>query len=222
MTSEVNPFLDADMSDASSSLTDLESAMLKQMSNIVNKEDRPFSHLDFTSEELKGQPYYMKRGTYRNKISKLSMMGLVEFEYNSGPAFYTIKGVHFGKKRRMMTKLMTRYHTAVISVTNVINTTPFYKSIQKLPPEKRALHDIHLKFQVPDIWAIVSSSPKYKPNPVSQDIFMPVLNTDNLKVRTTVHHTDTVTVVVACTGAPVATTTDDIIRLSNALTRVEE
>jgi hypothetical protein len=54
-------------------------------------------------------------------------------------------------------------HMGVSPVTGVTNTEdktklPIYKEIQKLPPEKRALHDIHLKFQVPDIWTIISSS----------------------------------------------------------------
>ena len=208
------------MKSAVSSLTKLEEAMLKQMTHIVNVERRPFSHLDFTSDEAKGQSYYMKRGTFRNKISKFIMLSLAELEYNSGPAFYTLKGVHFGKKRGM-TQLMTSYHTGVISVIDVTKTS-LYKSIQRFPSENRALHDIHLKFQVPDIWTIVSSSSKYKPNEVSRDISLPVLNTDNLKIRTTIHNTDTVTVVVACSDTPVATTTEDIIRLSNALTRIEE
>lgn len=209
-----------DMKSGVSSFTKLEEAMLKHMTHIVNVERRPFSHLDFTSDAAKGQTYYMKRGTFRNKISKFIMLGLAELEYNSGPAFYTLKGIHFGKKGRM-TQLMTRYHTGIVSVIDVTKT-PLYKSILKLPPEKRALHDIHLKFQVPDIWTIISSNKKYTLNSVSKDIFLPVLNIDGLKIRTTVHHTDTVSVVVACSGAPVATTTDDIIRLSNALTRIEE
>ena len=146
------------------------------MTHIVNVERRPFSHLDFTSDEAKGQSYYMKRGTFRNKIAKFIRIGLVELEYNSGLAFYTLKGVHFGKKRRM-TQLMTSNRMGVISVIDVTKSS-LYKSIQRLPPEKRALHDIHLKFQVPDIWTILSSFSKYKPNEVSKDIFLPVLNTD--------------------------------------------
>jgi hypothetical protein len=177
-------------------LNKLDEAMLKHMAHIVKTQHRPFSHLDFTSDEVKDQPYYMKRGTFRNKISKFIMNGLAELEYNSGVAFYTLKGVCFGKKR--MARLMTRNHREVISVINVTNETQFYKSLHELPPEKRALHDIHLKFSVPDIWTIISSSLKYKPNEVSKDIFLPTLNADNLKIRTT------------------------IIRLSNALTRIEE
>jgi hypothetical protein len=209
------------MKNSISLLTRLEEAMLKRMTHIVNGERRPFSHLDFTSDEVKDEPYAVKYGTFRNKMSKFIMTGKVELEYNSGLAFYTLKGVNFGKKRKMMTQLMTRYHTGVISVTDVTKTQ-LYKSIQKLPPEKRALHDIHLKFQVPDTWTIISSVSKYTPNPYSQDIFLPMLDNDGLKIRTTVHHTDTVSVVVTCSGTPVATTTDGIIRLSNALTRVEE
>ena len=121
----------------------------------------------------------------------------------------------------MMTPSMTPNHMGVSPVTNVtdiITKTPLYKSIQKLPPEKRALHDIHLKFQVPDIWTIISSSKKYIPNPVSKDISLPYIITNNhLKIHTIVHKTGTVTVSVACSFAPVATDTDGLIRLSNAL-----
>ena len=77
--------------------------MLKQMAYIVNVEQRPFSHLDFTSEEVRGQPYAMKYGTFRNKISKFMMTGEVELEYNSGLAFHTLRGVHFGKKNKAPT-----------------------------------------------------------------------------------------------------------------------
>ena len=109
----------------------------------------------------------------------------------------------------------------VISVTDVTRTS-IYKYIQGLPLERRGLHDIQLKFQIPDSWTIISSSSKCTLNPISKDIFLPIISTDNLRIRTTVHHTDTVSVIVACSASPVATTTDDVIRLSNALTRVEE
>lgn len=60
-------------------------------------------------------------------------------------------------------------------------------------------------------------------NPVSKDISLPHIIADNhLKIHTIVHKTDTVTVSVACSFASIATDTDGLIRLSNALTRVEE
>lgn len=217
-------------------MTKLDEAMQEQMAYIVHVERRPFSHLDFTSDRVKGQPYYMTHGTFRNKILDLKKAGEVELCYISGPAFYTLPGVRFGKQKTM-TRGMTQNHMGVPSVitdtgvtgdttasnsTNISNL-PIYKAIQKLPPEKRALHDIHLKFQVPDCWKIISSaSNKYKTNSVSKDIALPIITTNNLRVRTTVHRTDTVTVIVGCSNVPVAITTEDIIRLSNALTRVEE
>jgi hypothetical protein len=170
----------------------------------------------------------MTHGTYRNKILGLKKAGTVETECNSGTAFHTLKDVHYGRRKKvtMMTPSMTPNHMGVSSVTNVtedITKTPLYKSIQNLPPEKRALHDIHLKFQVPTIWTILASSKKYIPNPRSKDISLPYIITSNhLKIQTIVHKTDTVTVSVACSFAPVVTDTDGLIRLSTALTRAEE
>jgi hypothetical protein len=206
----------------------LEEAMLKHIQYLVFKEHRPFSHLDFCSGKVKDQPYFMAHGTYRNKVSKFMKMGKVESEYNSGTAFHTLTGVHFGKRKKSetMTPLMTPNHmgvSPVIDTNDVITNTPLYKSIQKLPAEQKALHDIHLKFQVPSIWNILASSNKYTPNPVSKDISLPYIITSNhLKICTIVHRTDTLTVSVACSFAPVVADTDGLIRLSSALTRVEE
>jgi hypothetical protein len=201
--------------------------MLQHIQYLVLTEHRPFCYLDFCAEKVKDQPYAMAHGTYRNEISKLKKLGIVEQEYNAGTAFHTLTGVHFGKKRKskMMTPMMTPNHMGVSPVTNtnsVIADLPIYKELQKLPPENRALHDIHYRFPVPDSWKIIHASNKYSEHPVSKDIFLPSINTNNLRLRTTVHHTDTVTVVVGCSGSPVAITADDIIRLSIALTRAEE
>ena len=53
-------------------------------------------------------------------------------------------------------------------------------------------------------------------------LFHIIITGNHLKIHTIVHRTDTVTVSVACSFAPVVTDTDGLIRLSNALTRVEE
>ena len=212
-------------------VSQLDEAMLSHMRYLALTEGRSFSYLDFQSFEFNGKTYGMTHGTYRNKISGFKRAGIVETEYNAGPAFHTIKNVHFGnrKKKRMMTPSMTPNLMGVSSVTNVTNTndiitkTPLYESIQKLPAEKRALHDIHLKFQVPDIWTIIAASKRYIPNPASKDISLPhIITSDHLKLQPIIHRTDTVTVSVACSFAPVVTDTYGLIRLSSALTRVEE
>ena len=56
----------------------------------------------------------------------------------------------------------------------------------------------------------------------AKDIFLNPQNVSELKVTLTVHYTDTVSVAVACSMNPVIVDCKGIIRLSNALTRVEE
>jgi hypothetical protein len=46
--------------------------------------------------------------------------------------------------------------------------------------------------------------------------------THDLTIKTTIHHTDTVTVMVACSLIPVAADLKGLLRPSNALSRVEE
>jgi hypothetical protein len=204
----------------------LDDVMLSHIKYIVLQEKRPFSYLDFRSFEVAGQVYNIKHGTFRNKISELIRNRVAELDYRSNVSFYTLKGVNFGKKKDTMTLSVTPHYMGVYHVTNasdVMTKTPLYMFIQNLQPDRRALHDIHLKFQVPDIWTILASSKKYIPNDVSKAIALPCIITSNhLKMHTFVHKTDTVTVSVACSFAPIATDTDGLIRLSNALTRVEE
>ena len=212
----------------------LDEAMLKHIQYLVFKEHRPFSHRDFCSEEAKGQPYAMAHGTFRNKVSKLMKLGIVEIEYNSGTTFYTLKDVHFGnrKKKKMMTPSMTPNHMGVYPVSGVtdkeddeISKTAIYKAIQELPPEQKSVHDIHLTYTVQDIYTILTTSPSSTCvlKPVSKDIHLPKLNTaDSLRIQTIVHRTDTVHVIVGCSNTPVRFDTEGIARLSSGLTRVEE
>jgi hypothetical protein len=93
----------------------LDDATLKQIRYLVLTEHRPFSHRNFCSDEARGQSYAMAHGTFRNKVSKFMKLGIVEIEYNSGTTFYTLKGVHFGKRKKneTMTPMMTPNHMGV-------------------------------------------------------------------------------------------------------------
>ena len=51
---------------------------------------------------------------------------------------------------------------------------------------------------------------------------LPTLKVKDLLIKLTVHRSDTVSVVISCSYAPIAVDYNGIIRLSNALTRVEE
>jgi hypothetical protein len=215
-------------------MTKLDEAMLNHIKHIIFAEKRPFSYLDFGSFRVQGKEYNLKHGTFRNKISRLVRDGIVELEYKSNIAFYTLKDMNFEKKKKMMTPIVTPHHMGVNSVTEpnsvIMANTDLMKScsptlydiIMDIPPEKNALHDIHYRFKVPDIWTILSLSKKYHPNDVSKDIIVNVLSISQLKIIITIHKTDTVTVIVACSNAPVAADTYGLIRLSDALTRIEE
>ena len=95
--------------------------------------------------------------------------------------------------------------------------------IDTLPANKHALHDIRFRFRVDNIWTVISTNhPELKPNEVSKDISLEPIVTHDLTIKTTIHHTDTVSVMVACSQTPIAVDLKGLVRLSNALTRVEE
>ena len=148
---------------------------------------------------------------FRNTVRN----GYAQLEYYSGPAFYSLKGINFTKPRPGMTD----NHTVVPSLSSVSSVS----FIDSLPADKHTLHDIRFRFKVDNIWSVITSNhPELKPNDVSKDIFLDPSATHDLIIKTTIHHTDTVSVMVACSLNPVAVDIKGLVRLSNALTRVEE
>jgi hypothetical protein len=191
-------------------MTNLDDAIDVHMAHLVFEEHRPFSYKDFLHFEVDGTEHKMVHGTFRNKISRLVKKGETELAYNSGTSFYTLKGIKFGKP-------MTVNHTEVSYYYD-----PIVKLIRNLPFEKSALHDIHLRFPVKGCWSLLSSNSTYSIHPVSKDIHMPLIRIGELTISARVHKTDTVTVVIGCSYAPIAVDINGVIRLSNALTRIEE
>jgi hypothetical protein len=159
--------------------------------------------------EVDGEIYEMSHGTFRNKICSLKKTGKVELDFNSGIAFYTLKGHRFGKR-------MTGNHTGVSPHNS------FYHLIKDLPLDKNSLHDIRLWFKVPRIWSLLSTNSTCRINPRSKDIRLPGINENDLFIGVTVHRPDTVTVTISCSYKPIAVDVNGIIHLSNALTIVRE
>ena len=197
------------------SRTKLDYAMKRHIHYLVNDEKKPFCFRDFSHFRVDGQEYFMAHGTFRNKISNLVRAGYAECIYYSGPAFYSLEGIYFTKPRREMTD----NHTVVPSMSSLSSVS----FIDTLPADKHALHDIRFRFKVDSIWTVITTNhPELRPNDVSKDINLDPLETQGLTVRITVHHTDTVSVIVGCSLHPVAVDVKGLIRLSNALTRVKE
>jgi hypothetical protein len=193
----------------------LDYPMKIHMQRLVLIEKRPFCYIDFLDFEVDGKRYKMTHGTFRNKISTFIKNGLMELEYYSVQAFYSLKGYHFTKPKQVMTD----NHTVVPNLSSVSSMS----FIDSLPADKHALHDIRFRFKVDNIWTVISTNhPELKPNEVSKDISLEPIVTHDLTIKTTIHHTDTVSVMVACSLNPVAADLKGLVRLSNALTRVEE
>ena len=187
-------------------------ALLKRLEYINEIEYRPASYKDFEEFEVDGKLYKLKNSTLRNRFSVLKEEGRIERYFNSRASFFVIKGVKFGKQRTQ--HAMTERSIAQLS-----------DAIQLLPKESKGIHDIHTSFQVLDIWQILSESKRFKVNEHNKGILLSPFNIDGLKITANVHHTDTVTVTVACSKNPVSTEIDDVngvIRLAAALARTQE
>ena len=187
-------------------------ALLKRLEYINEVEYRPASYKDFEEFEVDGKLYKLKNSTLRNRFSVLKNEGRIERYYNSRASFFVIKGVRFGKQRTQ--HAMTEHSISQLS-----------DAIQLLPKESKGVHDIHTSFQVLDIWQVLSESKRFKVNEHNKGILLSPFNIDALKITANIHHTDTMTVTVACSKNPVSTEIDDVngvIRLAAALGRTQE
>ena len=192
--------------------TKLDNPMKVHMQRIVRGEGRPFCYHDFLEFEVDGKKYSMTHGTYRNKISQYVRSGYAQLEYYSGLAFYSLKGFNFAKPKPAMTGNRT--------VVSQLSSVSF---IDNLPSQRHSVHDIRLRFNIEGIWSTIHSThPEIIPNEVSKDISLLPIRMYDMEAKTVVHHSDTVSVIVACSMKPVVVDHEGLIRLSNLLTSVEE
>ena len=97
-----------------------------------------------------------------------------------------------------------------------------YRYIKNIPLGKRSIHDIRLRFPVKGLWSLLSNSSKFQYIKSSNDIPITKFERENLDIKATVHHTDTVSVSVGCTFAPVELDINGISRLSSCLAVTED
>jgi hypothetical protein len=207
-------------------MSKLEEAMLKHIENIVNIEFRPFSFKDLLHFEIEGQSYNPDYGTIRNKLSKFSKEGKMELCYIDTIAFYSLPGKKFGKD-----KLMTDNTTDIINYNNskhelykAIRKHPIYNAVKDIVFGKMSLHDIHLSFKSDGLWKYLSNIEYYRQrtNPKNAISFGYHPIERFLSIKVFVQDTDTVNVIVRCSNNPIICDFDGIMRLSEALTRIEE
>lgn len=219
-------------------MTDLDIALWNRMNEIVQTESRPFSHIDFVPRfSVFGQDWSIGSGTFRNKVSSLLRQEMIYLAYYSPQAFYSLKGIRFQKpiittvdhtwvKDPLLSLLQQQFQEEQQPQINSrrIANHPIYRIIQNLPFDRNALHDIRLRLRVHGIWNIFSifGGNYERFNPTSKDILFKIFRIDELIIRVTVHRTDTISVIIACTSFPVAVDTEGILRLTNALQIVRE
>jgi hypothetical protein len=144
--------------------------LLMKMVEIVFVEKRPFCYAGFLSFEYEGQQYKFEHGTIRNIFSWLHKRGDIEYEYRSGPTFYTLPGIRFGKS-------ITVNHTEGASSSSSSSSSrggvgghlsskqrTFLQIICEIPMDRQAIHDIRLSFTFKHLWSILyaNTSPLIK------------------------------------------------------------
>lgn len=72
------------------------------------------------------------------------------------------------------------------------------------------------------IWFLLSRIPSLTMDANSKDILVINEEINDLDIRVTVHHSDTISVVIGCSCSPVAVDISGVIRLSNALTLIHD
>ena len=201
------------------------------MAVLVYIEKRPFSYRDFLLFEHEGKTQHYEHGTIRNIFSKLGKKHKIERIYQSTQAFYTLKGVDVGKP-------ITLNH-GEDHLNHKQNR--FMKFLDELPMDVDSIHNIRLRFHVKGIWSILSSTASASdtsaapPPPAAasrlvksidtlqnRDITLHDIDLKDHIIKTTVHRTDTVSVMVACSDNSIPLDIFGLAKLTSGLTRVEE
>jgi hypothetical protein len=225
------------LSKARDGITTTQAAMLEHLTYLLLSEHRSACWRDFLNFKVNGIVYALQPGTIRNNLSQLRRLGKVEIDCKSICAFYTLPGY----SRRKLS--MTPDHALVSSRRDLASL------IQRLALDTASVHDIRLRFTVTGIYDALSmlSSPSTEtsgadadhrdttalPDPAactavstrkrSKDLVLHVMRLDKgLAGKVTVHRGDTVSVILACSEMPIRLDIGGLVRLTSALTRIEE
>jgi hypothetical protein len=191
-------------------MSELDQAMEEHIAFIVFHEKRPFCYKDFLCFDVGGKQYHMKHKTFRNKVCKLKKKGIIELDFNSGIAFYTLKGHRFGKTG-------THNHAAVI----VSHNDPLYQMFKNLPMGKRSIHDIRLRFFAGGIYSAFCLNTKFPKDERNKDIRLPYWNVLNAIVQVRIHKTNTVSIIISCSREPFLLDYNGIIGFFTTLARIQ-
>lgn len=171
-------------------------AIYQYMAYLVLHEGRPFCSNDFLHFKWEGEEYKPDYGYIRNIFSKFKREGRIEFCFYDVNAYYSLKGHKFGKNS------MTLNHTG--SNLAISPNHPLYKMLQNQIFGKEAIHNLHLKLEVPNIYLYPYSTLQwFDQDEVNRDFRILHQNIDNRFLQVRVHKSDTVTVIIGCSLNPI-------------------
>jgi hypothetical protein len=192
------------------------------LTEIVQEEQRPVSFWDFLTFSYGGIDYKLDHGTIRNYFSILKKQGKIERVYKTTVAFYTLTGIKVGKP-------ITHSH---VGGTNCpvfdYNSNRFMQFVECLPMDEPGIHNIRSRFTVKGLWKILPmySDSEYLIESIdmksNRDIVLYDLDFKDHVVKTTVHKTDTVDVIIACSENQISIDLLGLAKLTSSLTRLEE
>jgi hypothetical protein len=192
--------------------------IFEKIKRLIFEEKRPFSYKDFAYPNGHPQEGKYAHGTVRNVFLKLKREGLIELVYRSPQAFYTLAGVKFEKG-------MTPNYRGVLLSQQQENIIKIFR-VNKL--DKPAIHDVRLLFYVKGIRNIILNNNNQSliskiDEKSNKDIRLKDIVHEDIIVKTTVHNTDNVSVMVACSDNPIEIEDPiSLSKLTGGLTRVEE
>lgn len=193
--------------------TSKKDAMKKRISEIVNLERRVFSSNDLSKFYVDGQLMEIKPKVVRNYLCQFKN----EKEIISvGHSFYSISGkkdLNIPSSRNRITKVIPEH---------ILKKTPIYYWLLKQSVDNQAVHDIRVIFIAPGIWHTFSNLYEKKINDRNKDIELPKQTyAGYLECTTRIHHSDKVSLSIACSGRPIAIETFDLLQFIEAMTRIE-
>jgi hypothetical protein len=203
-------------------MTELDDVMREHMAYIVYIEHRPFSFKDFRSFQVNEKQYTMKHGTFRNKISQMMQNDEVEIHTRSNPNFYTLKGCRFDNG-----KSMTSNHTEVtnktVSIQKLIRN-PIYQILEVTSFGERAIHNIHLKLNIQDIYAFLVNNQDLKKmiDNRNKGIQLYYNDINKFTIIVTIYPNNTCNIIIGCSENPIVLDFEGINRLTTTLCRIEE
>jgi hypothetical protein len=190
-------------------------AIYNKIKEIVESKGYDVTYKDFQSFNLDGIEYSFTPGTIRNVFSTLHKEGKIELVCRSPIAFYTLKGMKHEKE-------MTLRYRGVQN--ELVNTYLKIFKIHNL--DSPAIHDIRLNFKISNIRTYLLSMESNLIASIDEtsnkDIKLKDILLEDVTVKTTVHYTDNISVMIACSDNPIPFDSMGLSTLTSALTRVEE